>query len=142
MLDSFTVTISRDGPIVLVDDNPGDELIVRRSYERSKLDNPWIAFRSGPEFLTHLQEVRAGRQPMPGLVLLDINMPEMSGLDVLARVRDDPDFRELPVFCMLTSSTDPRDRQRAEARGASGFVVKPNDPADYVAFFDALARSG
>lgn len=77
---------------------------------------------------------------MPALVLLDINMPRMTGPEVLERVRTIPYFSDLPVFCMLTSSTDPADRARVERLGASGFVVKPNQPDDYVEFFDALAE--
>ena len=78
---------------------------------------------------------------MPALVLLDINMPRMTGPEALERVRAIPYFAELPVFCMLTSSTDPADRARVERLGASGFVVKPDLPDDYVAFFDTLAES-
>lgn len=123
----------------MVDDNDGDRLIARTCFLRSKLTNPWVGFAGGPPFLAHLERVRVGSEPMPALVLLDINMPRMSGLEVLERVRADPEFADLPLFCMLTSSTDPSDRRRANQLGASGFVVKPDRPQDYIDFFDAFA---
>lgn len=135
------LTLLEDGPIVIVDDNPGDVLLIATTLRSSSLTNPWKSFDNGPAFLAALADVRVGREPMPALVLLDINMPHMSGLEVLRRVRADPCFVELPAFCMFTSSTDPRDRATAEELGASGFVVKPSDPAGYVAFFNGLAAA-
>lgn len=124
----------------MVDDNHGDLFIARTCFKRSKLRNPWISLNSGAALLEHLDGVRAGEATMPALVLLDINMPRMTGPEALERVRAIPFFADLPVFCMLTSSTDPAERARAEQLGASGFVVKPDRPDDYVAFFDSLAR--
>ena len=131
--------IHSDGPVVMVDDNDGDQLIARTCFERSRLTNPWLWFPGGPPFLAHLETVRREDARMPALVLLDINMPRMSGLEVLEHVRAIPYFVDLPLFCMLTSSTDPSDRRRAAALGASGFVVKPDRPQDYVDFFNAFA---
>jgi CheY-like chemotaxis protein len=141
MIGGANVTLAVQGPVIMVDDNEGDLTIARTCFRRSVLVNPWISFTSGPAFLDHLEEVRARRAPMPALVLLDINMPELSGLEVLARVRSTPFFKDLPLFCMLTSSTDPHDRARAKELGCSGFVVKPEEPEDYVAFFDTLAAN-
>lgn len=75
---------------------------------------------------------------MPALVLLDLNMPGMNGLDVLEATRKQPEFAELPVFCMLTSSSDPNDRQRAERAGVSGFFTKPDDLQAYIEFFNSF----
>jgi len=122
----------------MVDDNPGDAELARICCERSSVRNPWLWFDHGSAFLEYLDRVRSGAEPMPALVLLDINMPVMTGLEVLERVRADECFRELPVFCMLTSSADSKDRSTAERLGASGFVTKPDRIADYVAFFDSL----
>lgn len=135
----MTLKVSNANPIVMVDDNPGDAELARICCERSRIDNDWLWFDSGPTFLDHLALVRAGTTVMPALVLLDINMPVMSGLEVLEQVRADDFFGQLPIFCMLTSSADSRDRQAAERLGASGFVTKPGRIADYVAFFDGLA---
>ncbi len=124
--------------VVMVDDNDADLYIAERCFKKSRLTNPWLSFTNGPDFLRYLGDVKRGDAPMPALVLLDINMPGMSGFEVLAETRDDPFFTDLPVFCMLTSSSDPRDEQRAKELGASGFVTKPGDPANFVAFFDQL----
>jgi CheY-like chemotaxis protein len=117
-------------------------MIARTCFERSMLPNPWLPFTGARAFLQHLEEVRNWRAAMPALVLLDISMPEMSGLQLLERVRAIPFFADLPLSCMLTSSTDPADRARAEDLGVSGFVVKPQRPEDYVAFFNGFAARG
>ena len=130
--------LTNDNPIVMVDDNPGDAELAKICCERSAVRNPWLWFDHGAAFLEHLERVRAGSEVMPALVLLDINMPLMSGMEVLTRVREDHYFRDLPIFCMLTSSGDPHDRAEATRLGASGFVTKPEHIADYVGFFDSL----
>jgi CheY-like chemotaxis protein len=62
----------------------------------------------------------------------------MNGLDVLATVRADPYFNEMPIFCVLTSSRDPRDSERAQMFRISGFFTKASTVEEYVAFFDGL----
>lgn len=132
------VKIVNQNEVIMVDDSEGDIFLARECFDLSRLTNPWRAFTNGPAFLTYLGAVRLEEAPMPAVVLLDLNMPGMSGLEVLERTRSDPHFEELPVFCMLTSSSDPRDRARAEELGATGFVTKPGTFDAYVAFFDSL----
>lgn len=132
------IEIANENHVIMVDDNEGDVFLVKQCFLDSKLDNPWKSFPTGAEFLRYLKDVSRGAAPMPALVLLDLNMPGLDGLDVLERTRRDPEFAELPIFCMLTSSWDPRDKARAETLGASGFVTKSDNPRDYVAFFDSL----
>ena len=67
------------------------------------------------------------RHPLPNLVLLDINMPKMSGLEVLAWIRQEPRFKSLPVV-ILTSSARPEDRDKAQQLGADDYLLKPSDP--------------
>ena len=100
---------------------------------------PWPLHRQG-----ELCDDGSWRQlsPMPALVLLDINMPAMTGFDVLEKVREDEFFDELPKFCVLTSSADPRDRERATTLRALGVFTKPYEIRDYVAFFDAMNDPG
>jgi len=136
------LSVDDERPIVMVDDNYGDLKLAEICLERSVLRNPWLPFTGGPDFLAYLEEVEAGRALMPALVLLDINMPLMPGIEVLRRVRAREFFSSMPLFCMLTSSSDPVDRQRAEKVGASGFGIKPDDPDEFVAFFDAMANRG
>ena len=127
--------------VVMVDDNAGDIYIAEYCFRRSKVSNPWLAFTSGPDFLAYLARVQSSEAPMPALVLLDINMPQMSGLDVLRETRANPFFADLPVFCMLTSSSDPRDEATARELGASGFATKPGTTEEYVALFDSFVSS-
>ena len=75
---------------------------------------------------------------MPALVLLDLNMPGMTGLEILRATRADPYFCELPIFCVLTSSTDPRDQRRAEELGVTGFYTKTSSIDHYIQFFNSM----
>lgn len=127
------------GPIVMVDDSPDDILIARRCYRRAGLPNPFVTLDGGTALLALLDEVEVGEAPMPALVLLDINMPDINGFEALAKVRAKAAFRELPVVMMLTNSDDPRDRDRALENGASGLQIKPTRVKDYVAFFASLS---
>jgi two-component system response regulator len=132
------VKVTGEHEVVMVDDSEGDLFLAHECYAASRCRNPWKAFSSGAELLEYLGAVRRGEASMPALVLLDLNMPGMSGIEVLERTRDDPYSEALPVFCILSSSSDPRDRARARALGAAGFVTKPGGFKDYVAFFDSL----
>ena len=73
------------------------------------------------------------------LILLDLNMPDMSGFDVLAQLRRDPEFAEIPIVVALTNSDNSRDRERIIQLGANGFRTKDADLNDYIAFFNSLA---
>jgi CheY-like chemotaxis protein len=126
-------------PIIMVDDNEGDLYIAERYYEKSKLSNPFMLMRDGPSLLDYLISVEAGREPMPVLVLLDINMPGMDGFEVLSEVRSRRTFSDMPVIMMLTNSDNPRDVERSEELGADGFQTKPMRMEDYLTFFNKLA---
>jgi CheY-like chemotaxis protein len=134
-----TLIIAGTGPVILVDDNAGDALIARSCYEESALTNPFLTMATGRELLAYLDEVVAGRAPVPALVLLDIAMPEMNGFEVLAAVRGAEAFADVPVVMMLTNSDNPVEIARSTSLGANGFQVKPFALRDYVAFFDSLA---
>ncbi len=136
------VHLANGNAIVMVDDNDGDLFLAETCFQRSQLRVPWLAFGSGHQFLRHLQLVKQGEQPMPALVLLDLNMPEMSGIEVLEEVRKDDYFERLPVICMLTSSSDPRDRELARRLGARDFFTKPSTTAEYVALFNSFVPQG
>ena len=123
----------------MVDDNAGDIVLARRCFDASRLRNPWLSFTSGKQLLDYLKTVKGGTSPMPAIVLLDLNMPVMNGFEVLATVRGDEFFRTLPIFCMLTSSSNPMEMERAQKLGASGFVTKPGNMNNYIEFFNSLA---
>lgn len=134
------ITISDSSqPIVMVDDEALDRESVQRYLGRSRLENPFLGFEGGEDFLAYLDDAETGSEPIPALVLLDINMPRMNGFEVLAAVRNIERFRHVPIITMLTSSTDQRDIDRTSEMGANEYMVKPYRPREYQDFFDSLA---
>jgi len=129
-------------PILLVEDNPQDEALILRALRRVNLANAIDVARDGQQALDYLAGrgefvARAGG-PLPAFVMLDVQLPRISGLDVLARVRSEPRTRLLPVV-ILTSSDEERDRLRSYESGANSFVHKP---LDFAEFAEKVARLG
>ncbi|MEZ4398784.1 MAG: response regulator [Kofleriaceae bacterium] len=118
--------------ILLVDDDDIDVMNVQRAFERGRISNPlWVA-RDGIEGLDLL---RSGRMPSERrMVLLDINMPRMSGLEMLRALRADPALQHIPVV-MLTTSNDERDRIDAYRLNVAGYLLKP---VTFLAFVDLM----
>jgi len=128
--------------ILLVEDNHQDELLILRTLRKVNLGNQIDVARDGQQALDYLfcQGDYAGRDAitLPVVVLLDINLPRVGGLDVLARIRANAATRLLPVV-MLTSSDEDQDRLRSYESGANSFVRKP---VDFAAFAETVARLG
>ena len=116
--------------ILLVEDNPIDEDLTLRAFKRNNVQNKVVVARDGAEALDFLfgQGAHAQRntEDLPGLVLLDLNLPKFSGLDVLRGIRADERTRLLPVV-ILTSSREERDLKAGYSSGANSYVVKPID---------------
>lgn len=121
--------------ILLVEDDPGDEALTLRAFRRSNLANRVDVVRDGAEALEYLYGTgrHAGRagagQPgaeavMPAVVLLDLKLPRVDGLEVLAHIRSDPRTRRLPVV-VLTSSGEDSDVVRSYDLGVNSYVRKP-----------------
>lgn len=129
-------------PMLLVEDNPQDEMLVLRALRRVKLANRIDVVRDGQQALDYLfgEGEFAGRNPSerPVVVLLDLNLPRIGGLEVLERIRADPRTRLVPV-AILTSSDEERDRLRSYENGANSFVRKP---LDFREFAEAVTRIG
>ena len=128
--------------ILLVEDNPQDEMLTLRAFRKSNLINPIEVVRDGQQALDYLFQSgefanRAG-EGLPAVVLLDIGLPRLSGLEVLARLRADPRTRLLPV-AILTSSDDERDRLQSYQNGCNSFVRKP---VEFAEFAEVVARIG
>lgn len=125
----------RSRMILLVEDSDDDVALTLRAFERSRLANDIVVARDGEEALEYLFATgrHAGRDPAatPEVVLLDLKLPVVDGLEVLARVRADPRTRRLPVV-VLTSSNEERDLVASYDLGANSFVRKPVDFADFV----------
>jgi two-component system response regulator len=127
---------SAAGPILLVEDSEDDVVLTRRAFARSGFDNPLVAVADGEQCLAALLPQPGGDALRPALVLLDLNLPRIGGLEVLGRLRADPRTRPVPVV-ILTTSRDRRDILDGYLLGANGYVCKP---VSYSRFLD-LARA-
>jgi CheY-like chemotaxis protein len=110
--------------ILLVDDDKVDVMAVKRSFRELRIANPVIEARNGIEALDYLRG-QNGREkvPSPCLVLLDLNMPRMGGIEFLEELRRDADLRGTLVFVMTTSAAED-DRTRAYQKNVAGYVLK------------------
>ena len=128
--------------ILLVEDNAQDEMLVLRTLRKINLVNEVTVARDGQQALDYLFGAgefahRAGME-LPAVVLLDIGLPRLSGLQVLERMRAEPRTRLLPVV-MLTSSDEEKDLMMSYENGANSFVRKP---LDFAEFAETVARLG
>jgi len=128
-------------PILLVEDNPKDIELTLAALEQGQLANSVVIARDGAEALDFLyrQGSYAGRATLdPAVVLLDLKLPKMDGLEVLAAVKSNPDLRHTPIV-MLTSSREESDLVRSYELGVNAFVVKP---VGFREFFEAIQDLG
>lgn len=127
-------------PIVLVEDNPNDLELTLVALERSQLANEVIVLRDGAEALDYLfrrnnySDRKAGN---PAVLLLDLKLPKVDGLEVLKAIRESEELRSVPVV-MLTSSREEPDLQRAYALGVNAYVVKPVEFKEFVSAISDL----
>ena len=134
------MSIKRDVVILIADDDAGHVRLIEKNLRRAALGNRIERFEDGQQVLDYL--FRRGdrkREPeTPYLLLLDIRMPKVDGVEVLRQLREDPELRKIPIL-MLTTTDDPREVERCHALGCSNYVVKP---VDYEHFADAINRIG
>jgi two-component system response regulator len=128
--------------ILLVEDDPNDELLTLRALRMNKIKNEVVVVRDGSEALDFLfcKNKYADRDPdeLPKLVLLDIKLPKVDGLEVLHRLRANPRTRLLPIV-MLSSSKEEHDLTEAYRNGANSFMRKP---VDYTQFMEYIRLLG
>jgi two-component system, response regulator len=129
-------------PILLVEDNSDDEELTLRAFRKNKIHNEVVIARDGAEALDYLFGTGAytGRDLtlMPQLILLDLKLPKIDGLQVLQRLRADPKTRLLPVV-ILTSSKEQQDLIEGYSLGANSYVRKP---VDFNEFIEAVRQLG
>jgi DNA-binding response OmpR family regulator len=121
-------------PILLVEDNPNDLELTLIALERSQLANEVIVVRDGAEALDYLHArgaFAAREQGNPAVVLLDLKLPKVDGLEVLAEIRGSATLKSMPVV-MLTSSREEQDLIRSYELGVNAYVVKPVDFGEFV----------
>ena len=123
--------------ILLVEDNPSDAELTIRELKKNQLANNLVHVRNGQEALDFLfgitESGTPGTSPMPKVILLDIQMPKLNGIEVLQRLKENPRTKNIPVV-ILTSSKEHPDVQRCYDLGANSYIVKPVD-------FDGFMKS-
>lgn len=128
--------------VLLVEDNPDDEELTRLAFEECRLANELIIVRDGQEALDYLFETGkySGRDDneVPQVILLDLKLPKVDGLEVLRRVRADERTKLLPVV-VLTSSKEEQDMIDSYSLGANSYMQKP---VDYLQFVEAVRQLG
>jgi CheY-like chemotaxis protein len=118
--------------ILLIEDDPGDELITREAFEHNKLKNRLHVAHDGEEGLNYLYR-RAGFEdaPRPDLILLDLNLPKYDGRQLLEKIKSDPDLCRIPVVVLTTSSAE-EDVLRSYKLHANAYVTKPVDLDQFI----------
>lgn len=128
--------------ILLVEDNPDDEELTIRALQRSGLMNEIVVARDGVEALDYLfgtgQYAGRNTQIQPAVILLDLQLPRINGIEVLQRLRADDRTRFLPVV-VFTSSNEQRDLVDSYSNGCNSYVCKP---IDFIQFSDAVRQLG
>jgi two-component system response regulator len=125
--------------ILLVEDNPKDEALTLRALKKNKIINEVRIARDGAEALDILFSEKGGADDaLPQLVLLDLKLPKVDGLEVLKRIRTEPRTRLLPVV-ILTTSTEEADRLTSYRLGVNSYIRKP---VDFAQFLDAVNQLG
>jgi two-component system response regulator len=134
--------MSDDRTILLVEDNPRDEELTLRALRKNKIANPVVVVRDGVEALDYLfargKHAERDKAAAPQVVLLDLKLPKLDGIEVLKQIRANESTRLLPVVILTTSNED-RDRLAGYSSGANSYVQKP---VDFAEFTEAVRQLG
>jgi CheY-like chemotaxis protein len=123
--------------VLMVEDDEGDVLMTREAFEHYKIRNQLHVVSDGDQALQFLRRTGAyADAPRPGLILLDVNLPRRSGLEVLAELKQDPELLVIPVI-MLTTSRAEEDILRSYSLHANAFISKP---VDFEHFIEAIRQ--
>src|ERR1700728_4388173 len=123
--------------VLLVEDDEGDILMTREAFEFYKIRNPLHVVTDGEQALHFMRRTAPfADAPRPGLILLDVNLPRLSGLEVLAQLKEDPELSVIPVV-MLTTSQAEEDILRSYSLHANAYVTKP---VDFDRFTDVIRQ--
>jgi CheY-like chemotaxis protein len=131
----------REVTILIAEDDAGHARLVEKNLTRAGMHNSIQRFDNGQAILDFLFGRGSGKHRTaegPYLLLLDIRMPQVDGVEVLRQIKQDPELRKVPVI-MLTTTDDPREVERCHAIGCSSYIVKP---VDYEKFAEAIRNLG
>ncbi|HIJ07154.1 MAG TPA: response regulator [Methanocalculus sp.] len=130
------------GTILLVEDNRDDELLTLRAFQKNRIANPIKAVRDGQEALDYLfatgSYAERDKNELPVIILLDLKLPKVNGLEVLREIRSNERTRVIPVI-ILTTSVEDEDVIGSYARGANSYIRKP---VDFTEFVEAVRTLG
>ena len=135
------MNMTQEVAIILAEDDDGHARLIEKSLKRVGLHNPIQRCINGQEVLDFFFRHGPGlhrRSDMAYLLMLDIRMPKVDGVEVLRQVKADPTLRKLPVI-MLTTTDDPREIERCHLLGCNSYIVKP---VDYDRFAEAISQLG
>jgi CheY-like chemotaxis protein len=127
--------------IIMIEDDEGHARLIEKNIRRAGVNNEIIGFNTGAAALKHLLGSHTGSAPgpsRPGLVLLDLNLPDMTGMYVLRRLKAEPRTRRLPVI-ILTTTDDKREIDKCYDLGANAYITKP---LNYDSFAYAIHQLG
>jgi CheY-like chemotaxis protein len=132
--------VNTEVTILIAEDDEGHARLIERNLRRAALNNRILRFGDGQEVLDFFaqRDERVSNQGQSYLLLLDIRMPKLDGIEVLRQLKQDPCLRKMPVL-MLTTMDDPQEVARCHTLGCSHYIVKP---VEYDQFTDAMSRLG
>jgi len=135
------VNSNREVVILVAEDDSGHARLIEKNLTRAGLNNSIVRFDNGQAVLDYLFRRGTGPQRAPDmsyLLLLDIRMPQVDGIEVLRQVKQDQELRKIPVI-ILTTTDDPREVERCHTIGCASYIVKP---VDYNKFAEAIKGLG
>ena len=128
--------------ILLIEDNPHDIEMIVAAFKEHRIDVPVVSVKDGAEAMDYLFGkkgiVQQGQAAYPKIILLDLKLPRVSGLEILKKIRADEKARQIPVV-VLTSSNEEKDRAESYTLGVNSYIVKP---VDYESFSHCVAEIG
>ncbi len=131
-----TTQMIANKPIMIVDDSIVDVLLIQNAFEELEIANETIVKGNGYEAFEYLRALTS-REDYPGLILLDINMPKMNGLEFLNLMKKDDELRIIPVV-ILTTSDSFRDKEESYKNYAAGYLVKPLEYFEFIEMIKSL----
>lgn len=126
------------GPIIIVDDDEDLRQIAKICYGQTNRVNELVLLKSGLELVQYMEQVIANKKPSPEVILLDLNMYGLDGIQTLSKLRSIPSFEQGPPIIILSVSTNKNDVLKASKYGANGYKEKPTTPREYIQFFTQI----
>ncbi|MEP5613459.1 MAG: response regulator [Cyclobacteriaceae bacterium] len=130
------MNITSEVQIVLIEDSDDDAALTMRAIKSSNLVNDIVWLKDGEEAINYLKSENEAGEAKPKLILLDLKLPKINGIEVLERIKQDEDLKKMPVVVM-TSSKESKDLDRCYSLGVNSYVVKP---IDFSRFMDVTKK--